>query len=92
MEEIFTESLKDELRGVWLQYVVFCTPDPCLSDSQLNRVYSLLVIMNNALQESETKFVYDISRTKQRALEIAAIMKEHTVTPCTVGDVLEDIL
>ncbi len=92
MEEIFTESVKDELLDACLQYVVICTCDPHTDDPQLNKVYSLLIIKSHRMPESETRFVYDISRTRERALEIAAMMREHTVTPCTVNDILEDIL
>ena len=93
MEEIFVETAKDEAAGMILQYVTFCTEDTHLSDRELNKVYSLLVVkIDGTYDEHESLFVYDISRTRERALEIARVMCENAVTPCTVGEILDDIL
>ena len=92
MEEIFIETAKDESAGIRLQYVTICTADTQLSDPVLDKVYSLLVIKTDDTYENESVFVYDIARTEDRALEIARIMCSNTVTPCTVTEVLDDIL
>lgn len=92
MEEIFIETAKDEITGVSLQYVILCTQDPQLTDKNLNGVYSLLIIKTYGIRETETVFIYDISRTRDRALEIARVLCKNTVTPCTVQEILDDIL
>ncbi len=92
MEEIFIEAAKDEAAGIYLQYVILCTEEPHLSDTLLNKVYSLLVIKTDDTYENESVFVYDVSRNADRALEIARVMCQNTVTPCTVTEVLDDIL
>ncbi|MBQ4560898.1 MAG: hypothetical protein IJA55_01035 [Clostridia bacterium] len=92
MEEIFVETAKDESADIQLQYAVLCTADPQVSDPVLSKVYSLLVIMTCGKCETETVFVYDISRTRDRALEITRVMCDNTVTPCTVKEILDDIL
>ncbi len=92
MEEIFIETAKDEGAGFDLQYVTFCTEDSRLSDEDLNKVYSLLVIKTDGTYENDSVLVYDISRSRDRALEIARVMRDNTVTPCTVRDILDDIL
>ena len=92
MEEIFIETAKDESEGIDLQYVIIRTADTRLSDPVLNKVYSLLVIKTDDTYGNESVFVYDIARTAGRAREIARIMCTNTVTPCTVTEVLDDIL
>lgn len=92
MEEIFIETAKDESEGIDLQYVIIRTKDTQLSDPVLNKVYSLLVVKTDGTYEKETMFIYDIARNSDRAREIARIMCANTVTPCTVTEVLDDIL
>ncbi len=92
MEEIFIEAAKDDAAGMDLQYITLCTKDPRISDKELSNVYSLLVIKICGTYEDESTFVYDISRTKERALEIARVMCKNMVTPCSVREVLDDIL
>ena len=40
----------------------------------------------------DSNFVYDITRLKTKAESIFKLLYENTVTPCTLNDVLEDIL
>ena len=92
MEEIFVEAVRDEASGIDLQYVTLSTADTRQSDKALSKVYSLLVIKGDPECGDETAFVYDVSRSRERALRIARVMRENTVTPCAVGEVLDDIL
>ena len=92
MEEIFIETAKDEASGICLQYVILSTEDLSVTDTMLSKVYSLLVIKTYGTYENETVFVYDISRSRDRATELARVMCHNTVTPCTVYEVLDDIL
>ncbi len=54
-------------------------------------VYSISVQLSSNVT-SESSFVYDITRTRSRAEELFTIIYEGTVTPCTLSDILEDIL
>ncbi len=72
----------------------------------INLEYSLLEIRNmlsgehiyslkvSVTQEDSTEFklAFDISRDLSRAKELFEILHRNTVTPCTLYDVLEDIL
>ncbi|MBR4880491.1 MAG: hypothetical protein IKU19_01070 [Clostridia bacterium] len=92
MEEIFVETAKDEAAGMDLQYIIICTaPSEAFGEFHCD-VYSLLVVKTEGTEGNESVFVYDISRTRERALEISRLLCENTVTPCTVYEVLDDIL
>lgn len=54
-------------------------------------VYSISVQLSSN-GKSESSFVYDITRTRSRADELFTIICNGTVTPCTMSDILEDIL
>ena len=41
---------------------------------------------------NDSAFIFDITRTKTRADEIFRIISENSVTPCTLTEVLEEIL
>ncbi len=54
-------------------------------------VYSVTVsIRKGSYVEEQT--AYDVSRKKEKAVEIFELLYRNTVTPCTLIDVLTDIL
>ncbi|MBR6513232.1 MAG: hypothetical protein IKT46_00210 [Clostridia bacterium] len=92
MEEIFTEVAKDTDADIELRYSIISSVDAGNIDRDLNKVYSLLIIAISETWGNDSLLVYDISRTAQRAVEIARLMCQNTVTPCTAYDILDDIL
>ena len=42
--------------------------------------------------ETESSFIYDIARDAATANRIAELFCRHTVTPCTAGEVMDDLL
>lgn len=54
-------------------------------------VYSVEISIFDG-DNTESNFVFDISRLKGRAKDIFDLLYENCVTPCTLKDVLEDIL
>ena len=53
--------------------------------------YSLAVTVESA-SGRETAFAGDITRKRSRALKLFALISRGLVTPCTLFDVLEDML
>ena len=47
---------------------------------------------STGVQEAEEAFVYDVTRLRKRALSLFRVISEGLVTPCTLTDVLEDLL
>lgn len=76
----------------YLQYMVVCSEDPLMKGKELSRVYSLIIIESSQVHGRESAFVYDISRDRERAEQIAALLCKETVMPCTVYEVLDEIL
>lgn len=76
-----------EIEEMKLTYTLFRS----LRKSSGRFVYSLSVQLSSN-GKSESSFVYDITRTRSRADELFTIICEGTVTPCTLSDILEDIL
>ena len=81
----------DKTLSAFLQYRIVITPDPCIKN-QYNQIFSLLTVKINSDGSTETKFVYDISRTREKAFNIMRLLAENTVTPICILDVLEDLL
>ena len=54
-------------------------------------VYSIEISVSDG-NNVESNFVYDVTRLKKRAETIFHLLCENAVTPCTLCDVLEDIL
>lgn len=54
-------------------------------------LYSISVSISDGVV-SETKLAHDITRLRRRALEIFDIFTRNTVTPCTLFEILSDIL
>lgn len=54
--------------------------------------YSLLVIMTDSNGLNDSVFVYDITHDEAIMIEIVELLSEHTVTPCSTRDTLEDLL
>ena len=92
MGTVLIETAKDDITGICLQYIVLATRDMCAADPELSTVYSLIVIKTEGQYDREALFVYDISRCYDRAVQIARVMSENIVTPCSVREVLDDIL
>ena len=92
MEEIFSKAVKDEGSGLCLMYSILSCDDPLRTDMDYNRIYSLSITEYAGMLDYESVFVFDVTRIRERALEIARLMCENTVTPCTVYDILDDIL
>ena len=55
------------------------------------KVFSLLVIMTDENEISETTFIYDVTRDESVACELVEILSRNTVTPCTVECILADL-
>lgn len=87
-----TEQFYDRELGAYLQYKIVCTPDPVISDSLLDKVYSLLMIKFEAIDSVETKFFYDITRNREKAGKILNALHSHAVTPCTADELLQEMV
>ncbi len=92
MVDFLTRTAKDETAGLAVTYTIVCTDDLCPCDPRYDKVYSLLVVGYCGGEAQETTFVYDITRTYERAGEIAELLCRNRVTPCTVYEVLDDVL
>ena len=54
-------------------------------------VYSLSVTIQS-LRETENAFACDVTRSRSRALSLFETISRGLVTPCTLYDILEDML
>jgi hypothetical protein len=74
-----------------LRYISVCTPDfmKCGEDGN---VYSALIILNEDGMDTETKFIYDISRNGEEAVRIMKLLSDNGVTPDTAAEIIGDIL
>jgi len=86
-EEIFNEEL-----NAYLQYKLICTPDPTRSNQRHNKIYSILVIKIGIQGDSETCFLFDISRNVQNALKILNKILYGSVTPCAAEDIVLEMI
>ncbi len=84
-EPIFTSE--KSLCGFNLQYVLYRR---YLEEAERN-AYSIAVIKSDN-GETEAAFAYDISSIQRRAKELTLAVIRHDVTPCTLLDVLENLL
>ena len=82
-ERLFTTDLDG--RGM-LCYRTVSTPDP------QGRAWSMAIIKMQQDGETESSFIYDIARDAATANRIAELFCRHTVTPCTAGEVMDDLL
>jgi hypothetical protein len=74
-----------------LRYMSVCTPDfPVYGYN--NDVYSALILLNEDGVDTETKFIYDISRDGAEAHRIMKLLSENGVTPDTAVEILTEIL
>jgi len=62
------------------------------SKTKSNGRYIYSVCISSRSDSNEVNFVYDITRTRSRADEIFKLLHTGVVTPCTLNDILEDIL
>ena len=92
MVDFLTRTAKDERAGLVITYSILSTDDVCPRDPRYTKVYSLLVVGYCGGEVQESVFVYDITRTDERAGEIAELLCRNRVTPCTVYEVLDDVL
>ena len=90
--QTFSVTVYDDVGSYYLQYIMISSSDITADMEELSTVYSLLIIKTEGPEEPERIFVYDIARSYDRAYEILTILKNNTVTPCTVKEVLDDIL
>lgn len=86
-EEIFS----DEING-YLQYKIISTRDPYIKDKTVSTVYSIAVIELKEIDIPEYFFMYDIARSRDKALTILNCLQRNAVTPCLAGNVLQDII
>lgn len=84
-----TFEIKDNLN-----YSLIKTIDKCLSagDAALSEVYSLLIVKTNNNRGVVHKFLYDISRQKNKAEEIFKLVSEYNITPNNISDIIEDLI
>lgn len=80
-------SADKEMSGITVNYRLYCSR----IDSENRDSYSVSVTscFNN---NTETVLAKDISSERERASEIFSLISENFVTPCTLFDILEDIL
>ncbi len=90
--ETLSETVYDHLGQYYLQYCMVVTEDPVPQNEEYGTVFSLAVIKTASTEETETYFAYDVARSYDSARRIMCVMRNNTVTPCTVKDVLDDIL
>lgn len=88
----FSDEIYLERIGTYLQYNIVVSKDPCINEKSLSKVYSLLVVMTTQERKCENIFVYDISRIEETAVKIMHTLSENSVTPCTVLEILDELL
>ncbi|MBQ7500944.1 MAG: hypothetical protein IJT91_08625 [Clostridia bacterium] len=54
--------------------------------------YSVLILEYTGGECEDSSFAFDITDEKEKAFELFELLVNETVTPCTLNDVLEDIL
>ena len=57
-----------------------------------DNVYSLLCLKTDENFGVEYDFVYDVTRNLEYALYLANLLCKNEVTPCTLRDVIEDLI
>lgn len=62
------------------------------ANTRYSSVFSLAGAMYDECGEVESAFIYDVTREKERAHDIAALLCNEFVTPKTMVYVLEDML
>jgi hypothetical protein len=74
-----------------LRYISVCTPDfmKCGGDGN---VYSALIILNEDGVDTETSFIYDISRNSEEAFRIMHLLSDNGVTPDTAAEIIGDLI
>ena len=82
----------DTPKDIYLQYTVFATHAPILTDDRYSTVYSLLVVKSTDLDDTESFFMYDITRSYDEAQRLLNTLEHNTVTPCTAAEILEEII
>ena len=88
MQEIFESEI-----DAYLQYKMICTRDPFKeSDTLCNKVYSIIVLKLREYDVPESFFLYDVSRSYEKAMSILNCLRNNAVTPCIAGNVLQDII
>ena len=90
--QTFKGTVYEEIGKYYLQYIIIESKDYTASSEEVKRVYSLLLVKSGEVDDTESVFVYDVARSYNRAYEILSVLKNNTVTPCTVTEVLDDIL
>lgn len=90
--DTFGETVYDHLGQYFLQYCIIVSDDPVPQHKEYSRVFSLAVIKTGVNEETESYFAYDVARSYDSAKRIMCVMRNNTVTPCTVKDVLDDVL
>ena len=75
------------INGMTLSYFLYRSQ----KKSNGRYIYSVCITLSTA-EETGSNFVFDITRKRSRADEIFNLICEGTVTPCTLTDILEDIL
>lgn len=78
---------KKTAEGLYLEYSLLRTSNMISGDN----IYSVRIDMTQG-KVTEYKIAFDISRRLYKAKSIFNILVRNTVTPCTLFDVLEDIL
>ena len=74
----------------------FRIPDSLLEKDNAGQIggscYSLMILEYIGGVCEDSSFAYDVTDEKGKALEIFELLVNETVTPCTLTDILEDIL
>jgi hypothetical protein len=78
---------KKTVEGLYLEYSLLRTPNMISGDN----IYSVRIDLTNGTK-TEYKLAFDISRSLISAKKIFNTLVCNAVTPCTLFDVLEDIL
>lgn len=92
-EGILTAPYFGETEGE-LQYKLICTPALKTEEKEerSSAVYSLAVIKLLSDGETESCFIYDVTREQRQALCLAEALCRGRVTPCCVPEIIDDLL
>lgn len=91
-KEVFLYDEYMLTQDIVIHYMSICTPDLNNNQTKTNRVYSALIILNENGTDTETKFIYDIARTQEKANRMMVLLSRNGVTPNNALDIINEIL
>lgn len=93
MTELHMLHNADDITGTmeWEGYTITYRLSETMGEGKCRTIYSVSVSIRKDSYFDE-KTAYDITRIRQKALWIFDMLWKNTVTPCTLTDVLEELL